>query len=257
MATGGLLLEDLTPEGRTKAGLGDKELGLRIKAVGSMVPMRRRRTPGSSRMTLLSPLTARWSAAASRTCSPSQAQGMWFASYTFMLRGDVARCRSIAGEMIELSRHHAFAQHLAVARICSGWAHVDMGETAFGLKQLEQGLENHRSLSMRGWVPSHLCVCADACLRAGEYARALELLGEALEICGQTKQGLFRPEMLRLQAVTTLMLGRADAPAARARSSKGRLRSRASSRPWRWSSALAARSRASWQGTVSGRRRAS
>ncbi|MDP2702628.1 MAG: hypothetical protein Q8P98_11220, partial [Candidatus Rokubacteria bacterium] len=104
---------------------------------------------------------------------------------------------------------------LGAAQICSGWARVDIGETGSGLKLLEQGLEDLRSLGQRGWLPHLLCVCADARIHAGDHARALELLYEALEISELTKQGFFRPEMLRLQADVALALGRTDAPAAR------------------------------------------
>jgi hypothetical protein len=113
---------------------------------------------------------------------------MWLAIYPFMFRGDGARCRTIADEMLELSRRHALKQILAVAQICSGWARVDIGETGSGLKLLEQGLEDYRSLGQRGWLPHLLCVCADARIHAGDHARALEPLGEALEISEQTKR---------------------------------------------------------------------
>jgi predicted ATPase len=145
----------------------------------------------------------------------SQVVSMWNTSFTFIHRGDGARCRTIADEMLELSRRHAFKQTLAVAAIFSGWARVDGGETGSGLKLLEQGLGDFRSVPLRGWLPIHLCVCADACVRAGDRMRALELLGEALEVSEQTKAGTFRPELLRLQADTALALGRIDAAAAR------------------------------------------
>lgn len=64
-------------------------------------------------------------------------------------------------------------------------------------------------------MPQLLCVCADAQFRAASNARAFELLTEALNMSEQTKQGFFRPEMLRLQAEVALALGRMDALAAR------------------------------------------
>ena len=146
----------------------------------------------------------------------SQTVALRLASDTFLCRGDGARCRTIADEMLELSRRHAFKQTLAAAHILSGWARVDSGETGSGLKRLEQGLEDYRSVGSRVWLASQLCACADAYIRAGDPARALELLGEALEVSEQTKQSFFRPEVLRLQADTALALGRTDAPAARA-----------------------------------------
>ena len=147
----------------------------------------------------------------------SQAVGMWFAGQTFMFRGDSARCRSVADEMLELSRRHALKQMIGFAAICSGWARVDSGETDSGLALLDQELEAYRGLGQRGWLPFMLCICADARVRAGDHAKALDLLGEALEMSEQTKQGLFRPEMLRLQVDTALALGRTDAASARAR----------------------------------------
>ena len=83
------------------------------------------------------------------------------------------------------------------------------------LKLLEHGLEDYRSLGQRGWLPYLLCVCADAHILAADNARAFELLAEALDVSEQTKQGFFRPEMLRLHADTALALGRMDAAAAR------------------------------------------
>jgi predicted ATPase/class 3 adenylate cyclase len=146
----------------------------------------------------------------------SQALGMSRAAWVFVLRDEGARCRTIADEALELSRRHRFKQMLAWTSITSGWARVDMGETGGGLKLLEQGLDDGRSLGQRGWLPWLLFICADAHIRAGDHARALEVLAEALEMSEQTKQGFFRPEMLRLQADTALALGRTDAPTARA-----------------------------------------
>ncbi len=145
----------------------------------------------------------------------SQMLGMWFAGYTFMFRGDGARCQAIADEMLELARRHALKQMLACASINSGWARVDTGEIGSGVKRLDQGLEDLRSFGMRSWLPHLLCVCADARIRVGDTTQALELLGEALLVSEQTKQAFFRPEMLRLQADTALALGRMDAAAAR------------------------------------------
>ncbi len=145
----------------------------------------------------------------------SHAIGMWFASYAFMFRCDAERCRSVAEEMHQLAQHHAFDQMIALASISSGWASIDLRETGSGLKRLEQALADYRSLGQRGWLPHMLCVCADARIRAADPARALALLEEALEMSEQTKQGILRPEMLRLQAITALSLGRVDAAAAR------------------------------------------
>jgi predicted ATPase len=145
----------------------------------------------------------------------SYALGMIRATWVLAFRGDGSRCRTVADEALELSRLHRFEQMLAWAQIGSGWARVEMGEASGGLKLLEQGLDDCRSLGQRGWLPLLICISADARIRAGDPARALELLGEALEMSEQTKQGLFRPEMLRLQADTALLLGRTDAASAR------------------------------------------
>jgi class 3 adenylate cyclase/predicted ATPase len=145
----------------------------------------------------------------------SQVMALWLACYSFMLRGEGARCRSTADEMLELSRRHALKQTLAVASILSGSASVHLGETGSGPKLLEQGLEEYRRLGQRGLLPTLLYICADARIRSGDAVPALELLGEALELSEQTKAGIFRPDILRLQADTAFALGRMDAAVAR------------------------------------------
>ncbi len=145
----------------------------------------------------------------------SLAIGMNRAAWVFAFRDESARCLEIADEILELSRRHEFKQMLAWASIISGWARVDLGETDSGLALLEQGLDGCRSLAALGWLPLLICISADARIRAGDHVRALELLAETLEVSEQTKQGLFRPEMLRLQADSSLVLGRMDVPASR------------------------------------------
>ena len=141
--------------------------------------------------------------------------GMWMAGYTLLYCGDHARCRSVADELDELSRRHGFRQTIGFGTMISGSARVATGETAYGLKLLDDGLEEYRSLGQRGWLPHLLCIVAEARARVGDSAKALELVCQALELSAQTKQGFFRPDMLRLQTELALVLGQIDVRTAR------------------------------------------
>ena len=129
----------------------------------------------------------------------SMASGFWMASYTLMCRGDYARCVAIAEELVELSRRHHFRQTIGQGLMLCGIAHFENDDRAYGLKLLDEGLEECRKLGQRAYLPPLLCLAAEKQAAVGDNAKALALIQEALEMSSQTNQGLFLSEMLRVR----------------------------------------------------------
>jgi predicted ATPase len=159
----------------------------------------------------------------------SHAIGMYLASQAFAFRGDGPRCRTIADEMLELSRRHAFEQMLPVASAFSGWACVDLGETSSGL-----------NCWIRGWSDTAASLCAagcracSACARTRTFARATRFVvwscwARRLKCASRRRRPTSAPrccayrQMPRWRSAGWTLLPRAP-------SSKRRRRSRASNR---------------------------
>ena len=130
-----------------------------------------------------------------------------WSAFVFCCAEEHTRARTCAEELVSLSDKHGLKQWIGSATIVLGAARTAQGETSFGLKLVEQGLEAQRSAGQRMWVPFLTATAAQAHLRVGNHGRALELLTEAIDVARKIQACWYLPEMERLRAETLLQAG--------------------------------------------------
>lgn len=130
-----------------------------------------------------------------------------WSNFVFACAGQHVRARRCAEDLIALSEQHGFKQWMGSATIMLGGAQVAQGATSFGLKLVEQGVEAQRTTGLKMWGPFLFAAAAEAHLRAGNHARALDLLTEAIDLARNLRAGWYLPEMERLRAEALLQTG--------------------------------------------------
>lgn len=124
---------------------------------------------------------------------------------------EYARARSLAEELLAVLGKHRFAQWEGVGLTIFGASRCALGETALGLKLVEEGVTAQIARGVASW---HQCVmthAAEAHLQSGNYGRAYDLLSEGMAWADKQHIGCYRPENQRLQAETLLQAGRSSA----------------------------------------------
>jgi predicted ATPase len=91
--------------------------------------------------------------------------------------------------------------------IVAGESEVQTGSAAFGLKLVEEGLAVQRAAGLKSFFPFLGAVAATAHLRAGNHARALDLLSETIDFARRLKFGWYLPEAERLATEASLQAG--------------------------------------------------
>ena len=99
----------------------------------------------------------------------------------------------------------------------SGACRAFAGETAIGLKLVEDGISENRQVGQARSIGRLLAISATAHLQAGNLGRALELLSESIELSEKTGLGLLRPEIVRLNVEGPLKVRQIDEQEAIAR----------------------------------------
>ncbi len=187
----------------------------------------------------------------------SHAMSLWFATYTFMFRGEGSRCCLTTDELIELSERHALKQALACGLIFSGWASVDGGEIR-GRTEADRPGARHVPQSWPARLPTipalGLRRCARSCGRARPRTGAA---GRGNRDVRADQTGTVSPGNAAPAGTTRRWRLAGSIRRLRAPSSKRRSRWLASNPPSLSSSARPALSRGFWTRTASGRRRAS
>ena len=122
-----------------------------------------------------------------------------------------------AEELIALCEKNKYPQWLGGGLVMSGVARTARGSTEQGLRLVDVGLKAHRTAGHAGISLMLLAFAAEAHLRVGNDARALDLLAEAIAVSEKSSVGWYRPEVLRLQSEVLLQSKQIAAPDAIAR----------------------------------------
>jgi len=151
---------------------------------------------------------------ARRLSQPSTlAISLHFAAMLSQLRGDAAATQATTDEAIALAEEEGFSFWGAGARVLRGWALAARGESAAaGVREIAQGLDAWRDTGSRTYLTYYLGLLADALLRDGRAAEAVERVNEALGAARDLPEALYEAELHRLRARALL---RSDGAAAR------------------------------------------
>jgi predicted ATPase len=105
----------------------------------------------------------------------------------------------LACQAIAISEERNFPVWLAVGKIISGWAFVQLGEAENGLREMEEGLKTWQSTGSALGRPYFLALMAEALHRAGQVEEALTVVGEAIDAVEMSDERVHEAELLRLQ----------------------------------------------------------
>jgi tetratricopeptide (TPR) repeat protein len=84
-----------------------------------------------------------------------------------------------ASDLIELSTRYDFLHFLAVGTIYRGWARCALGDSAEGIRWIEQGIRKYRAIGSVLGLAHHLACKAEALHLADRTSEALEAINEA------------------------------------------------------------------------------
>jgi class 3 adenylate cyclase/predicted ATPase len=128
----------------------------------------------------------------------SLATALYHVAVTHQCCGDVVGCGDLADRAVEVSREQGFSSPLAVGTFLSGWAHATRGDIETGICRMENGLAALET-GPRIYVSYGLAVLAEIKGRVGRIAEGLELVRKGLALTEASGEGLFEPELHRLE----------------------------------------------------------
>ena len=114
-------------------------------------------------------------------------------------------------EVIGLSTRHNFVSFLAFGAIHRGWARSALGNTAEGIRWIEQGIRDLRATGTVLGLPAHLARKAEAFHLADRTSEAFEAINEAVAIAERFEHGYCSAKLHRLRGVFLATLGAEEA----------------------------------------------
>ncbi|MBA4063338.1 MAG: hypothetical protein C0501_06420 [Isosphaera sp.] len=135
------------------------------------------------------------------------ALALHFAAVLHQFRGDPAAARESASAALAVAVEHRLAFWQAGAAVLLGWAGAADGTE--GTAVIEQGIESWRATGSRTYLAYYLGLLADARLRRGDPAGALDALNESDRVAAAAGERLFEPESLRLRGEALAARGHA------------------------------------------------
>jgi adenylate cyclase len=133
-----------------------------------------------------------------------------FEIFTHLARRNPREVRRTYEQLAVVCHSHGLAQEVQWAAPLCGRALLELGDTARGLRVLEEGMAAHaitRSALLR---PYYFVLLAGALLRVREYTRAQRALDDAQSVAASTAQQAYAPEHRRMQAELFAATGRED-----------------------------------------------
>ena len=112
-----------------------------------------------------------------------------------------------ASDLIELSSRYDFLHFLAVGTIFRGWARCASGDTAEGIRWIEQGIRDYRAAGSVLGLAFHLARKAEALHLADRTSEALEAINEAEALAERFERRSVFSELHRLRGVFLAAMG--------------------------------------------------
>lgn len=129
----------------------------------------------------------------------TQAIALDYAAILHVFRGESRLALERGREAVDLCSRHGFAYYLAMANIVTGWAKAAEEDTAAGLAQLRDGLEQMRRLGAELRFPYYFKLLADTFNRAGLVGEALASLSTGLAFVSKNGEEWAAAELHRVQ----------------------------------------------------------
>jgi predicted ATPase len=130
----------------------------------------------------------------------TEAYAAWFATVLAQLRGDPEGMDVLGSRLVDLARElHAPFWH-GFAMVHQGWVQSARGETGAAIDTVETGLATAHATGATFFRPHYLGVLASVCSAAGDRARALSVLADALSEADRSGERWIVPELYRAKA---------------------------------------------------------
>lgn len=129
----------------------------------------------------------------------SQAYALGCAAWFNCYRRDFDAMAARAADTMALSQAQALGWWLLWGMVFAGRGLVHAGDTAGGIKQMDEALGMYRGVGTGMVVPYFLTQFAEAHVVAGEFDRALERLADARRLIAQGHEAFPEPEVDRLE----------------------------------------------------------
>ena len=118
-----------------------------------------------------------------------------------------AEADRLTSDLVELSTRHNFVYFLTVGAIYRGWARSASGDTAEGIRWIEQGIRDFRATGSVQGLPYYLSLEAEAFYLADRTSEALEAINEAQALAERFEHRIVLSGMHRLRGVFLAALG--------------------------------------------------
>ena len=123
--------------------------------------------------------------------------GRMYSALFDLMRGDHARARPKAFELARLAREHELTMYGAFGAFLEGWVTAASGAVGGGLADMRRGVELLRDQNVRHFDGLVKIALAEAEARAGDPARAIAILDDALATCDRMGNRAFEAELHR------------------------------------------------------------
>jgi adenylate cyclase len=139
------------------------------------------------------------------------AVALWNASILAHYQRNPAEVERLASDLIELSTRQIFAWLLAGGEVLRGWTRSTSGDTAEGLKWIEDGIDEWRATGAMIAVPYYFALKAEALYLGHRTSEALEAIKEAEAVTQKSEDRHWFAELHRLRGVFLAAMGAEEA----------------------------------------------
>jgi predicted ATPase len=130
----------------------------------------------------------------------TEAYATWWATVLAQLRGDPEGMDGLGVRLVDLARELQAPVWRGAAMVHQGWLQSAHGDTGAAVGTVENGLATVRATGATLLRPHYLRLLASVCRAAGDRARALAALAEALSEADRTGERWLVPELWRAKA---------------------------------------------------------
>jgi predicted ATPase len=124
---------------------------------------------------------------------------LFCSSVAGQVSGDIALAARNAEAGRRVATEHALVMAKAWSTGVHGWCVAESGDRERGLAMVAEAIADLRAMQTRHFMPYLLGLQADACIKAGMFAEAMQALEAGIALTEVTGERFYRAELYRLQ----------------------------------------------------------